>query len=65
MLFRIQSGGLWSRTPAPPAVGPALYKTDFTIRDQPHDTFVHMKVQKQVSIKRFLKRNLADVGMNQ
>ena len=40
----IESGGMWQRTPAPFSVGPALYKTTFTIHGKPCDTFADMTV---------------------
>lgn len=42
--FRITSGGLWSRTPTPSNVGPALFKGDFSINERPKDTFLDMAV---------------------
>ena len=35
---------MWSRTPAPSNVGPAMYKGDFIINDSPEDTFLDMQV---------------------
>lgn len=47
LLFRIQSGGLWIRTPPtkPSSVGPALYKGEFSIADKTKDTFADMQVR--------------------
>ena len=40
----IESGGLWKRTPATGNPGPALYKSSFSIRSEPKDTFADMTV---------------------
>lgn len=40
----IEGGGLWKRTPPPENPGPALYKTSFSIKSQPEDTFADMTV---------------------
>ena len=44
-LTRIDSGGMWQRTPSAYNTGPSLFKGTFTIEDSPEDTFIDMKVQ--------------------